>query len=377
MNDKPIISVLIPSYNHAEFIETTVNSILAQTHREIQVVIVDDASVDHSADVIRSINDERIVSRFLATNVGACQAMNIGLSMCEGDFIAVCNSDDVWVPDKLERQLEIFASGTKLGAVFSDVEWIDDSSRSLSEADLLTFEPIFKQPNRSRFTWIKDLTEHGNCLCHPSVLIRREVYENVGTYNNFYRQLPDLDMWLRVLQHYDILVMPEKLVGFRVHENNTSRPSLTTSNRSINEHRLILVNLFKCITAENFYSAFGFTNVASLQDDKALKFEIATYLLDYRGGSLEKMLNQLGSEILLEMPQDEVIQRGISAHDFHRNVGRNTPWIQHEPIAPERLVESEASMELETMREPPITEIKTVDLIKTVINRLRSRLLRV
>ncbi|WP_457155885.1 glycosyltransferase, partial [Mesorhizobium sp. P5_C1] len=207
-------------------------------YRKLQVVVVDDASSDSSADVIRSIRDERIVYRLLASNVGACQAMNVGLSMCEGAYIAVCNSDDIWVPAKLEQQLKKFVASPNLAAVFSDVEWIDDLGRPLSGANAPVFEAVFKQANRSRFGWIRDLIERGNCLCHPSVLMKREVYETVGSYNNFYRQLPDLDMWLRVLQHYDIFVMPEKLVGFRIHENNTSRVIPTTSNRSINEHRL-------------------------------------------------------------------------------------------------------------------------------------------
>ena len=80
---KPLVSVLIPSYNHASFIDATIRSVLAQTYKNIQIVIVDDASSDDSADRIRSIKDDRVVLRLLATNVGACQAMNIGLSMCE------------------------------------------------------------------------------------------------------------------------------------------------------------------------------------------------------------------------------------------------------------------------------------------------------
>src|SRR5690606_30502052 len=130
---------------------------------------------------------------------GACQAMNVGLSMCDGNLIAVCNSDDIWIPSKLEQQLEFLIKDENIGAVFSDVEWIDDKDHPLTGADMAAFHAVFNQHNRSRFTWIRDLIEKGNCLCHPSVLIRREAYEKVGLYNNFYRQLPDLDMWLRVL----------------------------------------------------------------------------------------------------------------------------------------------------------------------------------
>jgi glycosyltransferase involved in cell wall biosynthesis len=365
MTDKTLVSVLIPSYNHEAYIEAAIRSVLDQTHRNIQVVIVDDASSDGSSDVVRSIKDDRIEFRQLSENVGACLAMNIGLSMCIGEFVAVCNSDDIWIPTKLEQQLKQFQASPTIGAVFSDVEWIDDFGRPLAEANVPAFEAVFRQPNRSRFSWIRDLIEGGNCLCHPSVLIRREVYDNVGAYNNYYRQLPDLDMWLRLLQCYDILVMPDKLVKFRIHLNNTSRPTQTTSNRSINEHRLILVDLMKNIGAENFYSAFGFTDLTALPDKRALKFEIARYLLDHRGG-FQKMFNQLGSEMMLEIPQAELARRGVTAHDFHKEVGRSTPWISES-----------AGYSPEAIREPPqgptVLETPTIDLIKIVLRRLRSR----
>lgn len=362
MTSSPLVSVLIPSYNHAPFVGAAIDSVLAQTYENLQVVIVDDASSDNSGDVIRSKSDERIVRRFLPSNVGACQAMNIGLSMCQGAYIAVCNSDDIWVPAKLEQQLEKFKVGPNLAAVFSDVEWIDELGRPLSSANSPSFEAVFRQPNRSRFTWIRDLIESGNCLCHPSVLIKREVYGTVGTYNNFYRQLPDLDMWLRVLQHYEIFVMPEKLVGFRVHATNTSRPSPTTSNRSINEHRLILVNMMRTITPENFYAAFGFINASTSCDPGALKFEIASYLLDHRG-LYETMFNQLGAEILLEVPPDEIIQRGLSAHHFHEKVGRNSAWIPY----PQPREDAAVSGRL-------IAETRTVELLRIAGRRIKVSL---
>lgn len=353
MISSPLISVLMPSYNHDRFIRAAVDSVLAQTYKSLQIVIVDDASTDNSADEIRSIVDGRVVHKILPENLGACEAMNVGLSMCDGTYIAVCNSDDLWIPTKLEQQLEAFRDSPNVGAVFSDVEWIDDLGNPLSEADAPSFEAVFKQPNRSRFTWMRDLIEGGNRLCHPSVLIRREVYEKVGFYNNFYRQLPDLDMWLRVLQHYEIFVMPEKLVDFRIHANNTSRPSPTTSNRSINEHRLILVDMMRRITPQNFYAAFGFTDVSASNDASSFKFEIATYLLDHRG-LYERMFNQLGSEILLEIPQKEIVRRGLSAHQFQEKVGRDSPWIPPVPAAG-----------------PLVAETTTVDLFKIVVRRLK------
>lgn len=393
MPTSPLISVLMPSYNHAAFILDAINSILNQSYRNLQLIIVDDASADETVDAVKKIKDDRIVLTVLSENVGACQAMNIGLSMCDGDFIAVCNSDDVWHKTKLEQQLKVFSSGLDVGAVFSDVEWIDETGKYIESDALPIFEGVFKQRNRSRRQWIRDLLEHGNQLCHPSVLIKREVYTTVGLYNNYYRQLPDLDMWIRVLQHYDIFIMPEKLVNFRIHENNTSKPSPTSSNRAINEHRLILANLMRHITAEDFYRTFGLHNKPSIKNRPVLEVEKATYLLRHEG-PYKTLFHQLGCEVLTGLSQSQLAKTGIGAHAFHEQVGSYSPWIPQQayigaPVEPVPQTETPQAIvpEVELVEaapdtvyarpqsRPSIEQIKTVELVKIVGSRLRKRLL--
>ena len=92
----PLISVLVPSYNHGKFISQTIASILNQTHNNFEIVIVDDGSSDDSIERILEFRDTRIRLIQLNENVGACKAMNIGIQHCQGKFIAVCNSDDLW-----------------------------------------------------------------------------------------------------------------------------------------------------------------------------------------------------------------------------------------------------------------------------------------
>ncbi|MBQ0819615.1 glycosyltransferase [Microvirga sp. HBU67558] len=399
--NNPLVSVLIPSYQHEKYIRATLESVLAQTFTDIEVVVVDDGSSDNSASIVASYRDSRIVLRQLYENVGACQAMNVGLEMCRGQYIAVCNSDDVWVADKLEKQLQIFSSGTDVAAVFSDVEWIDDEGCWLG--DHPGYQDVFRQANRSRFQWMRDLLEGGNRLCHPSVLIKRDVYDKVGLYNNFYRQLPDLDMWVRVLEHFDIFVMPERLVKFRVHQNNTSRPSQSASNRSINEHRLILVDFMKRVSSDNFYKTFGFKELKSIGDPERLKIEIVNYLLEYRGIDVyERMFHQLGTEIAMTVPPKTLIDNGIAAHDFHQMVGRDSPWIpvivstpvdasegsivKEQPAVVEQLHDPQL---VEPSQVPPkklgpkksgpkklgplVAETQTKTLIRIVLSRLRTR----
>lgn len=259
------VSVVMPSYNHERFIAQAIDSILCQTMSDLELVVVDDCSRDNSNAIIASINDPRLRHVALHENVGACEAMNIAISHCTGEYIAVCNSDDVWEKHKLKRQLALIETMPEVGAVFSDVTWINDDGKELKGAELPQFANVFAQPNRSRFGWIRNLIESGNCLCHPSVLIRRKVYDTLGTYNNMLRQLPDLDMWLRVVQAYEIHVMRDRLVRFRIHANNTSQQDNVNTRRTWREHVLIANHFFDEVSPDNFYGAMGVANIEALQ----------------------------------------------------------------------------------------------------------------
>lgn len=266
------VSVIMPSYNHERFIAQAIGSILGQTMSDLELIVVDDRSRDNSNAIIASINDPRLRHVALPENVGACEAMNIAISYCTGEYIAVCNSDDIWEKHKLERQLAVIEPMPEVGALFSDVTWIDDDGEELKGADLPFFATVFAQPNRSRYGWIRHLIEAGNCLCHPSVLIRRHVYDAIGTYNNMLRQLPDLDMWLRLVQAYDIHVIRDRLVRFRIHASNTSQQNDVNTRRTWQEHVLIAKQFFDEVSPDNFYRAMGTSCIDSLNSKDPTTF---------------------------------------------------------------------------------------------------------
>jgi glycosyltransferase involved in cell wall biosynthesis len=258
----PRVSVVMPSYNHAPYIRDAIISVLSQTVKDIELIVVDDGSSDNSNEVISSVTDDRLHHVPLSTNVGACEAMNIAIGMSRGDYVAVCNSDDVWEHDKLERQVCVMEQMPSVSAVFSNVSWINEAGTLLPDNELPDIANVFSRENRSRFAWLRELVEEGNCLCHPSVLIKRSVYENIGVLNNLLRQLPDLDIWIRLLQNYEIHVLKDRLVKFRLHDLNTSRSSPASDRRSYRERILISRQLFGEISPDNFYSAFMSDKVA-------------------------------------------------------------------------------------------------------------------
>jgi glycosyltransferase involved in cell wall biosynthesis len=223
------ITVIIPSYNHEKFISDAINSVLRQTFQNFEILIIDDGSCDNSVEIIQKFNDPRIKFSVNDRNCGAVYTTNKMIELASGEYIALLNSDDVWEPTKLEKQVQFLEDNKNYGAVFTQANIIKEDG-DLLEDKSHNYGSIFEQPNRTRFEWLNYFFNVGNALCHPSILVRREVYQAVGLYNPLMASLPDFDMWVRVCLKYEIYVLPEKLVKFRILDNNRNASSATPEN---------------------------------------------------------------------------------------------------------------------------------------------------
>ena len=204
------------SYNYAKYVGAAITSVLNQTFTDFELFIVDDASTDESWTVIQSFTDPRIHSFRNATNSNDKERMReIVFQMATGEYIAVHHSDNLWEPEKLQRQVAFLEAHPDVGAVFTNAQIIDEDGEPLQDKTH-SYYKIFDQPNRSRYEWLNYFFYKGNALCHPSVLIRKKCYEECGFYRRGFAQIPDFDMWVRLCMKYEIHVLPEKLVRFRV-----------------------------------------------------------------------------------------------------------------------------------------------------------------
>lgn len=233
------------SYNHAPFIRAAVESVLRQSLTDWELVITDDGSADGTLAALAGIDDDRVHIERFPENRSACVAINHCIRRARGRFIAVLNSDDAWVPEKLAVQVEVMEKRPQVAAVFTHAAIIDERGRALPTRHDL--EKLFRQSNRSRADWLRQLLCRGNCLCHPSVLIRADVYRDVGLYDERLAQLPDLDMWIRICLGHDIWVVPQPLTLFRLldRERNASgnRPEVRV--RCVAEHMMICRKVFR------------------------------------------------------------------------------------------------------------------------------------
>ena len=150
-------------------------------------------------------------------------ALNDAIRRSRGRYIAVLNSDDLFLPGKLRRQLQHLQQNPRVGAVFGWPAFINEQGQPYDDPAHKD-HAVFHQPNRSRHLWLRHFFDQGNALCHPTALIRREVYQTAGLYDPRLAQVPDLDQWIRVCMRYDIHVLPEPLTAFRIrsHQQNAS-----------------------------------------------------------------------------------------------------------------------------------------------------------
>ncbi len=226
------VSVLVSLYNHEAFIVDTLESILRQSLMPRQIVVIDDGSTDGSVAAARSVEHPAIRVIAEPLNLGGVTTVK-GLSLCTGDYVAILNSDDMWEPGKLERQVELLSSRRNVGCVFTGVSVIDEDGRPWAEGTS-PYQVVFREANKPREAWLRNFFLQGNSVCASSAVIRRECFGAVGPFDARYSQLQDLDMWMRIaMAGYDFHFIPEPLTRYRVRRNGMNMSSLNANTRSI------------------------------------------------------------------------------------------------------------------------------------------------
>ena len=225
----PKVSVIIPSYNHEKYIAEAIQSVLDQTFQDFEIVIVDDGSADSTVNEIKKFRDPRIRLFTLKKNQGAAVAAKKCIAEAKGEYIAMLSSDDIFLQDKLEKQVKFLDMRQDIGAVFTYAHIIDEDGNEFRDENNFYLH-IFNQPNKSRFEWLNYFFYKMNCLCHPSVLIPKKIYDEIGYYDLRFAQLPDFDLWIRLCMKSDIYILPEKLIKYRIREGDQnasgSRPEV-------------------------------------------------------------------------------------------------------------------------------------------------------
>jgi glycosyltransferase involved in cell wall biosynthesis len=219
----PLVSVVIPSYNHEAFVGDTIRSILGQSYPDFEIVVTDDCSRDRTPDVIRAFADKRIDLEVLDRNCGASVAVNSAIRRSHGAFVCLLASDDYFLPGKLEKQVAFLKSNSSVAAVFGMPRFIDERGAALSPDNTFNrdvFQKPFRENLRSRAQWLRQFFFYGNCLCQPTAMIRRTVLDDVGLFDPRLANLPDFDLWVRLCMRHEIHVIEEEFTAMRIRDDN-------------------------------------------------------------------------------------------------------------------------------------------------------------
>ena len=255
--EKPAVSVVLPNYNGSDFLKKAVDSVLTQSFTDFELIVVEDGSTDQSAELLASYSDPRIRVISLKQNEHICVALNTGLAAARGKYIARIDSDDCWLPEKLEKQYLYMEKNPDCGACFTLVTVVDEDERTQSE-EQSPFVSIFREVNRTRYEWLRYLFFYGNHLCHSSAFFRRSIVQQIGLYRTSLVQLQDYEYWMRIARIRELYILQEPLVRYRhrLRGGNVSEATPTNSIRSRYEFYNVLRSCMGQITDDTLVLAF-------------------------------------------------------------------------------------------------------------------------
>lgn len=237
--NNPLVSVCIPTYNGAKFIEKCLLSCLSQTYTEIEIIICDDCSEDLTPEIIKKLISENSRIKFIknSTNLGLVGNWNVSLSYAKGDYIKLLFQDDWMEPDAIEQ----FVAAAKLnyGFVISKRNFILDSNASQKEEqyyknEVNKLENYFHASESSHYFSVRDIaklaTDHIalNFIAEPSLIFfKRSLLKETGLYDNNLHQICDLEFNLRLAAFSGIYVVNQPLCSFSIHSDSTTNSNLS------------------------------------------------------------------------------------------------------------------------------------------------------
>ncbi len=213
--EQPLVSVVMPTYNYAQFIGDAIRSVLDQTYENLELIIIDNYSKDSTEDIIASFEDTRIKYRKFRNNGIIAASRNVGIHESHGKYIAFIDSDDLWKPTKIERQIELLENNDNIFLVYSRYTVIGNGliPKTLPKRKRLragnAFIPLFLS---------------NNFIGSSSVLLRNVLKENNFLFDadKRLRTIEDYDLWLRIAKNKRIAYVDESLVDCRKHGGNIS-----------------------------------------------------------------------------------------------------------------------------------------------------------
>ncbi len=208
----PKVTVLMSIYNGEKYLHQAINSILNQTFKDFEFLIINDGSTDGTAEILQSYNDFRIRIINNEKNIGLTKSLNKGLKLAKGDYIARMDADDISLPERFERQVEFLNKNKKMGLVGTFWYTIDENGQEID----------ISKPTNSIYAV--------HFMCHGTSMIRKRCLDKIGFYREVFEFAQDYDLWLRIADKYEIKNIKEPLYKLRIRDDSISLKKKTQQN---------------------------------------------------------------------------------------------------------------------------------------------------
>lgn len=233
----------MPVYNSELYIKEAIDSILNQTFSDFELIIIDDASTDKSVEIIQSYSDSRIHLHVKPQNSGLTKSLNYGISIAKGEYIARMDSDDISLPTRFQKQVEILDHNSNIIVCGTAYQFIGS-------------ETVIYNP--SKYENIKVGLLRDSCIGHPTVMIRKSVLEvNSILYDENMEMAEDYDLWVRLLQFGELFNFPEILLQYRIHNNQVSNVKYELQMQKATICRINLLSYININFSENEKNVFS------------------------------------------------------------------------------------------------------------------------
>lgn len=187
-----LVSVVIATYNRSKYLPVAIRSVLQQTYSNFEIHVVDDGSTDDTPIVMRQFATNHAIRYHRQNNGGQAKAKNVGIKEAKGDYVAFLDADDMWVSDKLEKQLPCFENSPNVGVVYTNVQCIDEEGH------------LLPTPSRAHYTGrITGPLLIDNFVTGMASIVRKECFEEVGVFDESLPMGIDYDLWLRISVKYE------------------------------------------------------------------------------------------------------------------------------------------------------------------------------
>lgn len=261
MDRQPKITVLLPVYNCELYVQTAVESILNQTFADFEFLIIDDASTDATVAILKKIDDSRIQLIQKPVNSGYTNSLNYGLQLAKGEYIARMDGDDISYPERFAKQIAYLETHPEVVVCGTTYKIVGNDKR-------ITL-PEHHEAIKIGLLW-------GNCISHPSVMIRKKVLDNYAIqYDTSKEPTEDYDMWVRLLALGKLHNLQEVLLEYRLYGNQVSRKRAEEQKKNDIAAKLKLLQYLEVQWNDSEFEflerQFGKTEVVSFQDLKIFK----------------------------------------------------------------------------------------------------------